>query len=465
MRSSPLRFVVLLFALAAGGLSCVSSERDGAATTPGGIPDGGVDGDILQWDTLSGAWEVQPAPGGTGTVTSVDAAEGLETVSGLPVTATGTIRIADGGVTTAKLADGAVTPAKLDTTGASSGDVLTYNGASWVLLPAGTGTVTSVSAGDGLVTTGGLPITTTGTVDLDLAPGEGLSKAMGTGTQIGIAVDGVTSAKIQDGTVAAADLSDMGATGADQVLVWNGAAWAPGSVTSAVIGNGEIVDADIAAGAAIDPAKISGTAWTSTNDGTGTGLDADTLDTLHAADLLDKATYDTNDDGVVESALNATNATNADTLDTLHAADLLDKATYDAGGVAGVVDLAESATTAGDADTVDGAHAADLLDKATYDAGGVPGVVDLAETATTAGDAGTLDSFDSTEFAVLDGQPTGQTLHGGTASGEMLTLRGTFAGDGDVVIADDAGYVGIGTIAPASKLDVNGTVTATAFAG
>jgi len=55
------------------------------------------------------------------------------------------------------------------------------------------------------------------------------------------------------------------------------------AVTSAMIQDGTIVDADIAAAAAIAPSKIAGTAWTSTNDGTGSGLDADLLDGLHAS--------------------------------------------------------------------------------------------------------------------------------------------------------------------------------------
>jgi len=386
MRTPWLRSISLLLLLVVAGVSCVEGERDGAVTDPGGVPDGAVDGDILQWDDIAKEWAVNPAPGGTGTVTSVDVAEGLETTSGLPVTATGTIRIADGGVSTGKLADGAVTAPKLHQMGATSGQVLEWNGTAW-----------APAADDGQSYTAGTGIDiTTGTIS------------------------------VADGGVTAAKLNQMGAA-ADQVLVWDGAAWTPGGVTSSVIGDGEIVDADISATAAIDPTKISGTAWTAANDGSLSGLDADTVDGAHKADLLDKATYDAADDGVVDSAA--------------------------------------FAATAGDADTVDGAHKTDLLDKATYDAGGVAGVVDLAETATTAGDADTLDTMDSTDFAVLDGQALGQELHGGTGSGETLTLRGTFAGDGDVIIADDTGFVAVGAVAPVSKLHVDGTVTATGFSG
>jgi hypothetical protein len=53
------------------------------------------------------------------------------------------------------------------------------------------------------------------------------------------------------------------------------------SVESSEITNGTILNDDINTGAGIDPAKISGTAWTSTNDGSGSGLDADMVDGTH----------------------------------------------------------------------------------------------------------------------------------------------------------------------------------------
>ena len=45
---------------------------------------------------------------------------------------------------------------------------------------------------------------------------------------------------------------------------------------------GEVGDADVPVGG-LSPNRISGTAWTSTNDGTGSGLDADLLDGQHGA--------------------------------------------------------------------------------------------------------------------------------------------------------------------------------------
>jgi hypothetical protein len=49
---------------------------------------------------------------------------------------------------------------------------------------------------------------------------------------------------------------------------------------------GEVGDADVPAGA-LSPDRISGTAWTSTNDGSGSGLDADTLDGLDSSEFGD----------------------------------------------------------------------------------------------------------------------------------------------------------------------------------
>jgi hypothetical protein len=62
-----------------------------------------------------------------------------------------------------------------------------------------------------------------------------------------------------------------------------------GSITGTMILDGEITDDDISPGAGIDPAKIAGTAWTSTNDGEGSGLDADMVDGRHADAFADTA--------------------------------------------------------------------------------------------------------------------------------------------------------------------------------
>jgi hypothetical protein len=61
------------------------------------------------------------------------------------------------------------------------------------------------------------------------------------------------------------------------------------AVTTSKIDDGTIVDADISNSAAISPNKISGTAWTSTNDGSGSGLDADKFDGKDSANFIVKA--------------------------------------------------------------------------------------------------------------------------------------------------------------------------------
>jgi hypothetical protein len=113
-------------------------------------------------------------------VTSVGSGSGL---TGGPITSSGTLSIASGGVTNAMLANDKVTlnassAGGLTVPGAmtlgstyaiglktcSSNQVLQYNGTAWACASVGTGTVTSVGSGTGL--TGG-PITSSGSLSID----------------------------------------------------------------------------------------------------------------------------------------------------------------------------------------------------------------------------------------------------------------------------------------------------------
>ncbi len=94
----------------------------------------------------------------------------------------------------------------------------------------------------------------------------------------GSVADGsITTSKLADGAVTGTKLGDGSIT--DTKL-------ANGAVTSSKIQDGTIADSDISASADISPGKIRGTAWTSANDGSGSGLDADTVDGFHASAFL-----------------------------------------------------------------------------------------------------------------------------------------------------------------------------------
>ncbi|MBX7114617.1 MAG: hypothetical protein K1X64_09860 [Myxococcaceae bacterium] len=84
-------------------------------------------GNVLQWSGTS--WTCAQVTGGTGGVTSVNTGTGL---TGGPITSTGTISIANGGIASTHLAAGAVTAAKLSSNGCSANDVMRWNGTAWV---------------------------------------------------------------------------------------------------------------------------------------------------------------------------------------------------------------------------------------------------------------------------------------------------------------------------------------------
>jgi hypothetical protein len=130
--------------------------------------------------------------------------------------------IADNAVATAKIASNAVTTAKIERN-ANAGYVLTSTGGgsdpSWQAVP-------SAPDHQGDIT--------------------------GSHTATVIAANAVTSGKILDGTIAAADLGQMGAAG-NQVMKWNGSAWTPRNDSGTVIGVSQ------ATGVICSPNPITGT--------------------------------------------------------------------------------------------------------------------------------------------------------------------------------------------------------------
>jgi phage head maturation protease len=206
--------------------------------------------------------ETIPA-GGSGTVTSVASGAGL---SGGPITTSGTLSIATGGVTSAMIADGTVANTDLAANAVNSGNIVDgsigsadintaqvqarvggtcaagssirdISATGTVTCEADDGTVTSVASGAGL--TGG-PITTTGTLS--------------------IATGGVTSAMIADGTVANTDLAANAVNSGNIV---------DGSIGSADINTAQVqarVSGSCAAGSSISTIAANGTVTCETDD-------------------------------------------------------------------------------------------------------------------------------------------------------------------------------------------------------
>lgn len=63
------------------------------------------------------------------------------------------------------------------------------------------------------------------------------------------------------------------------------------------------------------------------------------------------------------------------------------------------------------------------------------------------------------QYALLAGRSGGQTLSGGSAASETLTLKGTSnAGNGNIMLNPSGGNVGIGTTNPSAQFDMQGSV-------
>ena len=188
-------------AVANGGLT-----RSGAGTAADPyklkINDGTANGQILVWNGTK--WVAQAAP------SEVDGIVGNEV----------TDVVANGGLTRSGTGT-AADPYKLKINdGSTNGQILTWDGSKWVAQAAA-----SYTAGSGLSLTG-----TTFSVNDATTTAKGIVQLAGdlSGTAISpvIANNAVTSNKIEDGSILAADLNSMSAT-SGQVLTFNGSNWTP----------------------------------------------------------------------------------------------------------------------------------------------------------------------------------------------------------------------------------------------
>lgn len=166
---------------------------------------------------------------GTGTVTSVGSGAGL---TGGPITKSGTLSIANGGVTNAMLQNSSLTVTANSpltgggsvslggntslglTSSCASGQILKWNGASWACSADNNsgGTVTSVGSGLGLT---GEPITTTGTLAINTSVVPQLAAANTFTNLNGVSVNSTGPALSVDnsGTGDGIDISDVSGAG------------------------------------------------------------------------------------------------------------------------------------------------------------------------------------------------------------------------------------------------------------
>src|SRR5262249_12841689 len=121
--------------------------------------------------------------------------------------------------------------------GATSSQVLTWNGSAWAPATPTVGTLTFINTGTGLA---GGPVTAQGTISLaNTAVAAG---TYGTATQVPTyivdAQGRLTSASNTTIALPTTQINQQGAT-VTQVLTWNGSAWAPANdVSNIVVGTG-----------------------------------------------------------------------------------------------------------------------------------------------------------------------------------------------------------------------------------
>lgn len=308
-----------LFLGAANSLSIASNslERlrfDSSGSWLVGGTSAGTSGQVLTSNgpSLSPTWET-PSPGSVGTVTSVAASQPSEglTITGGPITSSGTLTFAlandlaaleglgSSGFAVRTATDTWVTRTLIAGSGITISNPNGVAGNITISASGGTGSVTSVNvAGPGVgITASGGPITSTGTITLGLANDLAAVENLGTtGYVRRTATDTWSTTSTISGSDIAGNISGnsggitgtlpvaQGGTGFTSLTTSNYIRAA--SATAFEQRTPSQVLGDIGALAASSYTAADVLAKLLTVDGTGSGIDADTVDSYHASNFL-----------------------------------------------------------------------------------------------------------------------------------------------------------------------------------
>jgi hypothetical protein len=167
----------------------------------------------------------------------------------------GSDEILNGSIGTDDLGTSAVTAVKMDDMGATTGQILKWNGTVWAPAADATGS-SSIVAGTGIIvgnTGSTFTISNLGDIDAtdDLTnTSTANGDVSGIFSNLQIKNNAVNTAEIANSAVTAAKLDDMGATNG-QILKWNGTAWIPSADASG--------SSNVVAGAGINVTNTSST--------------------------------------------------------------------------------------------------------------------------------------------------------------------------------------------------------------
>jgi hypothetical protein len=484
-------------------------------------------GQVLKWNNSTGKWELGTDNSGNATLNSAQILVGNASNVATAVTLSGDATLSNAGVLTvannsinaAKISDGtianadiaanaAIAPSKIGQAGAASNQVLKWNGSAWAPAADDAGSAIALNAGQILIgNASNIPTPV-------LMTGDGTMSNAGALT---IGSGSINSAKIADGTIVNADVatnaaiapSKIGQAGAasNQVLKWNGSAWAPAAddagttvalnagqilvgnaanvptpvlmsgdgtvsnagaltianaaINSAKIADGTIVNADVATNAAIAPSKIgqagaannqvlkwNGTSWAPAVDDAGTtvALNAGQILVGNASNVPTATAM--SGDGVLSNAGALTIANNAITSikiqdGVISSADVSDGAIMN-------VDVNANAAIAGTKITPD-FGAQDILTSGDLAVAGATAFNALAGTGTR------MVVADNTGILSTQSIPTGfSTLN--------AIPKGDGAGMTSSALYNDGANVGVGTTTPLFPMDVHKTLASAADA-